>query len=137
VLIGSRAGTEEVTQLIVAATEFASRSWALEPAHRTVATFDAAMILLQPVVEILAVAVPHTCAQRRPDRAGIAVVPIRSDLIRRDAGDHLGGFEERLRGGHVAVLAEHHVDQRAGAIDGAVEITPVPMHLDVINCLVG
>jgi len=26
--------------------------------------------------------------------------------------------EERLRGGHVATLAEHHVDQRARAIDG-------------------
>jgi hypothetical protein len=29
------------------------------------------------------------------------------------------------------VLAEHHVDQRAGAIDGAVEITPVSLDLDV------
>jgi hypothetical protein len=39
-LIGSGAGTEEVAQLVVGATEFASRSWALEPAHRTVAAFD-------------------------------------------------------------------------------------------------
>jgi hypothetical protein len=46
-LIGSGAGTEKVTQLVVGPAEFASRSWALEPAHRTVAAFDAAMILLQ------------------------------------------------------------------------------------------
>jgi hypothetical protein len=58
------------------------------------------MVLLQPVVEILAVAMPHTCARGRPDRAGIAVVPVRGDPIGRDAG------------GHIAVLAEHHVDQR-------------------------
>ena len=43
-LVSSRAGTEKVTQLVV---ESASRSWAREPAHRTVAAFDAAMILLQ------------------------------------------------------------------------------------------
>ena len=77
-------GSGVVTQLVVGATEFAGRSWALEPAHRTVAAFDAAMILLQPVVEILAVAMPKTCAQGRPDRARITVVPIRGDPVDRD-----------------------------------------------------
>ena len=61
-LIGSGAGTEVVTQLVVGATEFASRSAALEPAHRTVSAFDTAIILLQSVVEILAVAMPHPFA---------------------------------------------------------------------------
>src|ERR1700750_2432209 len=79
--IGSGAGTEKVTQLVVGPAEFASRSWALEPAHRAVAAFDAAMILLQPVIEILAVAMPHTRAQRRSDRTGITVVPIRGHPI--------------------------------------------------------
>jgi hypothetical protein len=82
-LIGSGAGTEEVAQLVVGATEFASRSWAFEPAHRTIATFDTAMILLQAVIEILAVAMPNTCAQGRPDRARITVVPIRDDPVGR------------------------------------------------------
>jgi hypothetical protein len=36
-LIGTGTGTEKVTQLVVGPAEFASRSWALEPAHRTVA----------------------------------------------------------------------------------------------------
>jgi hypothetical protein len=67
-LIGSGAGTDEVTQFVVGATEVSSRSGALEPTHRTVSAFDAAMILLQSVVEILAVAMPHTFAQRGPDR---------------------------------------------------------------------
>jgi hypothetical protein len=89
------------------------------------------MILLQSVIEILAVAMAHTCSQDRPDRAGITVVPIRGDPVGGDAGDHLGRLEECLRGGHVAVLAKHHVDQRARAIDGTVEITPMPVNLDV------
>ena len=80
--------------------------------HRTVAAFDAAMILLQPVIEVLAVAVPHTGAQGRPDRPGVTVVPVRGNSVGCDTGNHLGQLEERLRGGHVAVLAEHHVDQR-------------------------
>ena len=42
----SGAGTEEVAQLIVGATEFTGRPWTLELAHRTVAVLDAAMILL-------------------------------------------------------------------------------------------
>jgi hypothetical protein len=63
-LIGSGAGTEKVTQLVAGPAGFASRPWALEPAHRTVAAFDTTMILLQSVIEILAVAMPHTCAQK-------------------------------------------------------------------------
>jgi hypothetical protein len=47
-LIGSGAGTEKVMQLVVGPAEFASRSWALEPVHRTVAAFDTTMILLAP-----------------------------------------------------------------------------------------
>jgi hypothetical protein len=60
---GSRAGTEKVTQLVVGLAKSASRSWALEPAHRTIAAFDTAMFLLQPVIEIFAVAMPHTVVQ--------------------------------------------------------------------------
>ena len=89
-LIGSGAGTEEVTQLVVGETEVARRSGTLEPAHRTVSAFDAAMILLQAIVEILVVAMPNTFAQYCPNRPWIAVVPIRGDSIGRDPGDHLG-----------------------------------------------
>jgi hypothetical protein len=40
------AGAEEVTQLIVGLAEPASGTWTLEPTHRPVAAFDAAVILL-------------------------------------------------------------------------------------------
>jgi hypothetical protein len=49
-LIGSGPGTKKVTQLGMGATEFAGRSWAFEPEHRTVTAFDAAMIVLQSVI---------------------------------------------------------------------------------------
>jgi hypothetical protein len=40
-LIGSEAEPEKVTQLVVGATKFGGRSWALEPAHRTLSAFEA------------------------------------------------------------------------------------------------
>jgi hypothetical protein len=73
---------------------------------------------------------PDGLAKRRPDRARIAIVPIGGHPIRRDAGHCLGGLEERLGGGHVAVLAEDHVDQRAGAVNGTIEIAPAALDLD-------
>jgi hypothetical protein len=97
-LMRARAGTEEVTQFIVAATEPVSRPWALEPTHRLVATFDATMILL-----ITAGAVLHAFTQRRPDRTRVAVVAIRGHPVRDTIGDGPGGLEERLRRSHVAV----------------------------------
>lgn len=89
------------------------------------------MILLQPVVEILAVAMAHTLSQNCADRSWVAVMAVVRHARRCDPGDHLGRCKECLGGGHVAALTEHDVDQRAGAIDGAVEIPPPPMDLDV------
>src|ERR1700723_2279794 len=77
VLMGTGAGTKEATQFIIASTEPTCRSWALEPAHRLVTTFDATVILFQAIVEIAAGAMAHRLAQRRADRPGIAVVAIR------------------------------------------------------------
>ena len=106
-LMRAGAGTEQITQFIVASTEPGRRSWALEPTHRLVSTLDASVILLQSIVEIPAGAMFHLCTQRRPDRTGIAVVAIGGDPVGCDAGDHLGRLEECLRGGHVAVLADY------------------------------
>jgi hypothetical protein len=89
------------------------------------------MILLQSIVEVLAVVMPHTCAQHRSDRARITVMPIRGDPVGRDTGDHLRRPEKGCRGGHAAVLAEHDIDQRAGATDGTVGRTSVPVDLYV------
>jgi hypothetical protein len=125
------AGAEEVTQFIVASTESVGRSRALEPTHRLISTFDATVILLQSIVEVAAGAVLHAFTQCRPDRTRVAVVAIRGYPVRGNIGDGLGGLEERLRSRHVTVLAEHHVDQRAAAVDGAIQIAPLPVHLDV------
>ncbi len=93
-LMGTGAGTKQVTGFIVASTEAVSRWWALEPTHRLVSTFDAAVILFQALVEVAAGAVLYGFTQPRPDRAWIAVVAIRGPPVRGDVGDDLGGLEE-------------------------------------------
>src|SRR3954447_9845196 len=111
VLVVAGARAEKVAEFIVSPAEPGGRSRALEAPHGPVSAFDAAVILLQPVIQVATGPVPHTLAQLGPDRPGVAVVAVRRDPVRGDAGHRLGGAEERLRGSHVAVLAEQHVDQ--------------------------
>jgi hypothetical protein len=63
-LVRVGAGTEEVTQFIEASTEPVSRSWAFESTHGLVATFNATVILLQPIVEIAVGAMLHASTQQ-------------------------------------------------------------------------
>ena len=77
---------------------------------------------------------PHALAEFGADRPGVAVVAVGRDPIRGHAGDRLGGAEERLSGRHVAVLAEQHVDQVPVPVDGAIQVAPAPVHLEI--CLI-
>jgi hypothetical protein len=129
---GTRA--EEAAQFIVCATEPSGGSGAFEAPHWSVAPFDAAVVLLQPVIQVSTGSVPHAFAQRGADRPGVAVVAVCRDPVRCHAGHRLGRAEERLSGRHVAVLAEQHVDQVPVPVDGAIEIAPAPVHFQV--CLI-
>src|SRR3954453_20830697 len=126
-LMGAGAETEEVAQFIVSPAEPGGRSGALEAPHGPVEAFDAAVILLEPVVQLATGPVPHTLAQLGADCSGVAVVAVGRDPVRRDARDCLGGAEERLRGRPVPVLAEQHIHERTGAVDGAIEVAPAPV----------
>src|SRR3954465_7999906 len=70
VLMVAGARAEKVAEFIVSATEPGRRSWALEAPHGSVAAFDAAVILLQPVVQVGAGPVPHILAQLGADCSG-------------------------------------------------------------------
>ena len=72
ILMVAGAEAEEVAELIVAAAEPGSRSRALEAPHGAVSAFDAAVVLLQPVVQVAAGPVPHSAAQPGPDRPRVA-----------------------------------------------------------------
>src|SRR3954465_2243481 len=79
---------------IIAVIEMSQSSWLVAGIVPGIA-FDAAGILLQPVVQVATGPVPRILAQRGADRPGIAVVAVGRDPVRRDAGHRLGGAEER------------------------------------------
>src|SRR4051812_11259735 len=96
VLVVAGARAEEVAQFIVSAAEPGGRSGAFEAPHGPVTTFDAPVVLLQPVVQVGTGPVPHILAELGPDRPGVAVVAVGRDPIRDHAGHRLCGAEECL-----------------------------------------
>src|SRR5918998_6860256 len=80
-LVVTGAGTEDVPELVVPSAEPGRGSGALEAAHRSVAAFEAPVVLLQPVVQVAAGPVPHPFAQLGPDRPRVAVVTVGRDPL--------------------------------------------------------
>ena len=102
-----------------------------EPAHRAIPLFNAAMILLQMVVEIALGAMRYLVPKDIPTRAWVGIMAIRGDPVGHHPGHRLGGAEKGLGRCEVACLAEPHIDQIPVAVDGPVEVVPLALHLDV------
>jgi hypothetical protein len=100
-----------VAEFVESATETRSGFRAFETAHGSVSTLDPAMVLLDPIIQILVGAVLHAVVQFGPDRARITIVTVRRDRRGGDAGHGFGGAEKRLRRLHVAGLAQPDVDR--------------------------
>ena len=73
----------------------------------------------------------HAFTQLRPDRTRVAVVAIRGYPVRDNIGDGLGGWKNALAAAMSQCSLNIHVDQRTVAVNGAIEIAPMPVHLDV------
>jgi len=130
-LVVAGAGTEEIAEFIVAATEPLRRGETLESPHASRAPFDAPVILLEPIILVGAGPVHDPSAEHRADCPRVGAVPVGGDPIGRDAGDGLRRAEEGLGRGHVAVLAQHGVDEIAVAVDRAIQVGPAAADLQV------
>jgi hypothetical protein len=78
------------------------------------------MVLFKPIVEISVGPMSDRLTQVTADRRRVGVMSIGGDAIRYGAGHGSGRPKERLGGGKVAVLAEHHIDQSAISVDGSI-----------------
>jgi hypothetical protein len=81
---------------------------------------DAAVILLNAVVEIPARPMPHMFAEHGSDRPRIGVETVSRHPVWRHTGDRLCRSKERPGRSQIPMLAEHCVDQDAITIDGSV-----------------
>jgi len=125
------AEVKEVSKFIVTTAKAVRRGGVFEPAHRSISALDPAMILLDPVIEIVVGPVLHAVTQHRSDCPWVTVMPVRGHPRRGHAGDRSGGTKKRLRGRHVTRLAETHVHQGSGTVDRPIQVTPASMDLDV------
>ena len=120
-----------VAEFVVTSTEASGGLWTLEASHRSVSSFDPAMVLLDPIVQIPVGSVFYSHVQFRPYRAWITVMTVRCDTRRNHAGHGFGRSKERLRRRHVASLAQPDVDQGTRTIDRAVQIAPTAIDFNV------
>ena len=110
---------------------------ALKAEHRPCSALDPAVVLLDQVVEPLPAAVPGEAPQlalplHLAQRAGVALEPVGDDGP-RVAGvvPAEGPAEEALGRLLVALGAEQEVDGLAGAVDGAIQVAPLPVDPEV------
>src|SRR5215831_12306601 len=80
------------------------------------------MILLNAVVEILAVPVSDIRAKLAANRTSVTVMPVRGHPGRSNASDRFGRTKELLCRGQIAGLAQHHVHQSTRAVNRPVQI---------------
>src|SRR5882757_8737111 len=80
--------------------EASCRAHGTEATHWTISALDSSMILLDAVVEILAVPVSDIRAKLASDRARITVMPVRGHPGRSNASDRFGRSKELLCRGH-------------------------------------
>src|ERR1700692_3868346 len=110
-----------VAEFVEASTEPRSGFRAFETAHRSVSTLDPAMVLLNPIIQILVGAGLHVFGHFSPVRARITIMTVRRSTRGGDAGHGFGGAEKRLRLLHVAGLTQPDIDERTETIDGAIK----------------
>ena len=69
-------GVQEVPEFIMTSAEASCRAHRTEATHRTISALDSSMILLNAVVEILAVPVSDIGAKLASNRTRVTVMPV-------------------------------------------------------------
>jgi hypothetical protein len=94
--------------------------------------FDASVVLLQSIVQIVVVPMDDGTAKGLADRTGVGIMSIGRHPLRGVTND-LDGLRrsKRLAASMSRFSAPHRVHQVTIPIDGAIEIAPVPFDIDV------
>src|SRR5271163_1609235 len=106
VLVVTGSAPEEVAKFIILSAEAICRVMLLEAAHTSDASFDSAMVLFKPIIQIDARPVAHVAAKGRANCARVGVMPVGSHPVRHKAGNRPCRAEEPLGRSHVAGRAQ-------------------------------
>jgi hypothetical protein len=122
---------QEVAEFIMTSAKASRRVNGTEATHWPISALDPSMILLNAVVEILAVPVADIRTKLASDRTRVTVMPVGGHPGRSAASHRFGRSKELLCRGHIAGLAQQHVHQRASAVNRPVQIAPSAIDFDV------
>jgi hypothetical protein len=89
------------------------------------------MILRKAVVEILAVPVADIRTKLSSNRTPVTVMPVGGHPGRSGARHHFARSKQLFWRSHIADLAQHHVHQRASAVNRPLQIAPSAIDFDV------
>ena len=123
-LVVMAAGTKKVAEFAVLYTEAGGVVVVLEASHTSNSALDAAMVLFKAVVQVGTGPVPDRCTQHAADRPWVGSMAVRCDPIWTISHGRSRRLEECLRRLHVAVLAEHRIDQVSVPADRQIEAGP-------------
>src|ERR1700682_5903027 len=107
-----------ITEFVKTSTEARCGFITFEATHWSVSSLDPAMVLLDPIIQILVGPVFHAFVQFGPDGARVTIMTIRRDSLGGHARHGFGRSKECLRRRHVALLAQPDVDKGTETIDG-------------------
>ena len=99
-------GVQEVAEFVMTSAKASRRVNGTEATHWPISALDPSMILLNAVVEILAVPVADIRTKLASDRTRVAVMPVGGHPGRSDASHRFGRSKELLCRGQVAGLAK-------------------------------
>ena len=102
-------GVQEGPEFIITSAKTSCRVNRTEATHWPISALDPSMILLNAVIEILAVPVADIRTKLASNRTRVTVMPVGGHPGRSDASHRFGRSKEFLRRGHIAGLAQHHV----------------------------
>ena len=127
----SVAQTKGVASFVKDTTETGRRFNASKTTHRIISLFDATMILLDPMVEVLTRPMKDIVAHGLAYRSWIGRMTIGCHLLWRMANHIDSVFEKSLSCLQIALLAQHGSHQIAILVARSIQITPFSAHFSV------
>ncbi len=123
---------KELAHFIKSATKACCRDHTSEPTHRVIALLDAMVVLFPSIVEIVIGPVEHVTAHGLADRSWIGVMAIGRHPLWGVTNDIDGLRRSKCLAASISRFsARHRINQIAISIDGAIQIAPCSLDVDV------
>ena len=126
-MLHGRTNPEKLTHFIKGPTEARCRCEASKPTHGVVTLFDATVVLLSSIVEVMVPSMENILAKDLANCTWIRTVPICRHLLWSLVNCLEGLLEKALCGVHVSLLTEHGINQIAILINGTIQIAPLSL----------